>query len=131
MKFKIIFTTFIVLLSFAFARVTFEQSSFDTNTFNDHDKMVESCAAPASASFWCELLDSTLAFIPTKGVDYFFNDAGEMVALYSKQQKGKDFARPNAGARSPLKAGQNLIPTDETNHEVASGRIESPKHLMS
>lgn len=114
MKYKaILFTLLIFLLSLAQARVTFELLPFEASSFRDYDKIVESCAAPAASSFWCEHLDESLSFISTKSVDYFFNSSGEVVGLYSKQQKGQDFSTKE-GYRHGIDSGQNLISATAT-----------------
>lgn len=95
--------------STALARVEFEQNSFDVASFRDYARITEQCAAPDASSFWCSQLDATLTFIPTKGVDFFFNQEGELLALFSKQQKGQDFSN-NGAYRQGLDSGQNLIP---------------------
>lgn len=52
--------------------------------------------------------------IPTKGIDYVFDEAGELVALFPKQQKGQNFVTKEGTYRSSLTGGRNgnLIPAD-------------------
>ena len=99
----------LLLGSLGFARVTFELVPFDAGNFRDINKLVETCDAPAASSFWCESLTGELTLIPTKSVDYFFNDAGEMVAVFGKQQKGQNFVT-NDGYKQGVDNGQNLVP---------------------
>lgn len=110
---RIAFVCLLVLSSLGFAKVTFEVVPFDTGNFRDINKLAELCAAPAASSFWCQDLTSELTLIPTKSVDYFFNDAGEIVAVFSKQQKGQNFVT-NDGYKQGVDNGQNLIPISST-----------------
>jgi YidC/Oxa1 family membrane protein insertase len=95
-----------LLLPQAWARVEFAVNDFPVSEFRDYGDIERACASPAASSFWCGELDETLTRIPTKGADFFFNDAGELVAVYAKQQKGQ-----NLGNYS-IDSGQNLIPDD-------------------
>jgi len=95
----------LLLAGLASARVEFGLNDFTAGEFKGLDKVNEACAAPAASSFWCGRTDAELVRIPTKGVDWFFNEAGEAVAVFAKQQKGQElrnYALDNA---------QNLIPT--------------------
>jgi YidC/Oxa1 family membrane protein insertase len=94
-----------LLLPQAWARVEFAVGDFPVSEFRDFDEIQRTCAAPAASSFWCRSLDQTLTRIPTKGADYFFNEAGELMAVFAKQQKGQDLRSYS------LKSGQNLIPS--------------------
>jgi len=85
------------------ARVVFGSNDFQVSDFKNLDKVTATCQS-AQPSFLCRLQDSTLTRIPTKGVDFFFDDAGELVAAFTKAQKGqtyKDYA---------IDRRQNLIP---------------------
>jgi YidC/Oxa1 family membrane protein insertase len=93
-----------MLLPHAWARVEFALSEFPVSEFRDFNKIEEACAAPAASSFWCGQVDRSLTRIPTKGADYFFNDAGELVAVFAKQQKGQTLGNYS------VDSGQNLIP---------------------
>ena len=93
------------LLSFASARVEFELTPFSATTFRDAADLTATCAVAGAESFWCPQQDAELSLITTKGADYFFNPAGELVALFSKPQTGRDL-----GGNYSLDAGQNLIP---------------------
>ena len=120
--------------SLAWARVDFEAVGFDASTFRDAERLSETCAAPASASFWCENLDAELTLITTKGADYFFNNAGELVALYAKQQKGQNFTSRDGGYRNALDNGQNLIPVGTSvpgGAVLLGGEYEAPEVLSS
>ncbi|HEX7003970.1 MAG TPA: YidC/Oxa1 family membrane protein insertase [Trueperaceae bacterium] len=94
----------LLLIQFGWARVEFGLGDFPASQFRNAAEIEEACGAPASSSFWCGDLDQTLTRIPTKGADYFFNDAGELVAVFAKQQKGQEL-----GSYS-LDNGQNLVP---------------------
>jgi YidC/Oxa1 family membrane protein insertase len=94
----------LLLVSTALADNGFTAVEFPVTEFRGLDKVVETCALPAAASFWCGMQDETLTLIPTKGADFFFDDAGELVAVYAKQQKGQ---RLNTYA---IDNAQNLIP---------------------
>ncbi len=98
------FLAVLLLLPTAFAQVEFGLHEFPVHEFRDADDLQETCAAPAASSFWCANLDETLTRIPTKGADFFFNDAGELLAVFGKQQKGQNLGSYN------LSNGQNLIP---------------------
>ena len=88
----------------AMAQVQFQQTDFAVGDFRDADKIQETCAAPASASFFCNRFETVLTRIPTKGVDFFFDRAGHLVAAFAKQQKGQRLRNYSVDAR------QNLIP---------------------
>ncbi|MDE0527275.1 MAG: membrane protein insertase YidC [Truepera sp.] len=88
----------------AMARVQFQPTDFAVGDFRDADKIQETCAAPASASFFCNRFETPLTRIPTKGVDFFFDRAGHLVAAFAKQQKGQRLRNYSVDAR------QNLIP---------------------
>lgn len=98
----------LVLLLFgsaAFARVEFELAEVTSADFNNAEKLTELCSVAEASAFWCDQLDEPLTLITTKGTDYFFNSAGEIVALFAKQQKGQDF-----GDNYNIDNRQNLIP---------------------
>ena len=94
-----------VVVGTAQAAVEFGAHPFAVAEYRDADGVRESCAVQA-ASFWCALLDDEVTRIPTKGVDVFVDDAGEIVAAYAKPQKGQNL---NSYA---LDNRQNLIPED-------------------
>ena len=93
------------LLSFSSARVEFDLTPFSATTFRDASDLTATCAAAGAESFWCSQQDAELSLITTKGADYFFDSAGELVALFSKPQTGRDL-----GGNYSLGAGQNLVP---------------------
>ncbi len=104
----------LLFISVAFARVNFEQQSFDVASFKDYDKLTEICNAPAASSFWCDYLDSQLNFISTKSVDYFYSESGELLAVFIKQQKGQNLETKDGGYKPALDSKQNLIPINAT-----------------
>ncbi|MDR9392409.1 MAG: YidC/Oxa1 family membrane protein insertase [Trueperaceae bacterium] len=85
--------------------VEFGVHDFTFAEFRDAETVAESCDG-ASPSFWCGLQDAALTRVPTKGVDLFFTEAGEIVAAYAKPQKGQTFSNYDLDQR------QNLIPDD-------------------
>lgn len=87
------------------ARVDFAAQPFEVSAIRNFSALQDMCAAPAANSFWCPQLDATLTLIPTKGNDYLFNSAGELVAVFTKQQKGQ-----NLGGNYNVSNAQNLIP---------------------
>ena len=94
------------MLSFgasALAVVDFGEHPFPFSEFRNSSAATSSCSAPVP-SFWCGLQDATLTRVPTKGVDLFFSDGGEVVAAYAKPQKGQVLGSYNLDNR------QNLIP---------------------
>ncbi len=95
----------LTLLSTAFARVEFSLVDFNAADFRNMDKVDELCSLPASTSFWCELRDADLQLITTKSNDFLFDAAGQLVAVYAKQQKGQDL-----NGNYNIDANQNLIP---------------------
>ena len=95
----------LIALATATAQSRFEPSDWAVSEFRDAGTLEETCAAPDSSSFWCALLEDELTRIPTKGVDYFFDQSGHLVAIFSKQQKGQRLRSYSVGA------GQNLIPS--------------------
>lgn len=102
-----------LLGSLAWARVDFEQHTFNVSEFRDFNKLETLCNAPAAASFWCSRLDHDLTLITTKASDYFFDETGELVAFYIKQQKGQNFFK-NGEYTQALDNNQNLIPVSAT-----------------
>jgi hypothetical protein len=92
------------LVSAGFARVSFGIRDFSAADFRNPQILEELCA-PDATSFWCGVRDAELKLITSKGLDYIFSETGEVVALYSKQQRGQDF-----GGSYNLDGAQNLIP---------------------
>ncbi len=97
------------MCSIAFGRVEFSVSDFSITNFQNTERINEVCAGPAASSFWCNNLKANLKLITTKGKDVFLNEAGEVVALYAKTQRGQDFR-----GRYKIDSGQNLIPVEAT-----------------
>ncbi len=91
-----------LLGSLANARIVFEATEFPTSSFRGIDKLT--ACGDSNAPFLCDLLDATLTRIPTKGVDYFFDDAGQLVAAFAKVQKGQNLKDYTIDGRT------NLIP---------------------
>lgn len=89
------------------ARIVFGNNDFKVSDFKNFDKVTATCTT-ADPSFLCRLQDATLTRIPTKGVDLFFDDAGELVAAYAKAQKGQTYND------YPVDRRQNLIPYEST-----------------
>ena len=114
MRLKYFSTAVLLLLSVAWARVDFETVPFSADKFAGFDSLQTSCDAPAAASFWCQRLDEPLTLITNKGLDYVFDEAGEIVALFPKQQKGQNFVTKEGTYRSSLTGGRNgnLVPAD-------------------
>ena len=97
------FLAALVLVSFAFARVTFGIQDFNASQFSNAEELDALCA-PSPSSFWCDLRGQDLKLITTKSVDYIFDESGEVVALFAKQQRGQDF-----NGNYNLNNNQNLI----------------------
>ncbi len=95
----------VLLLSMAQARVAFLVEPFEASEFRNAQRLEEACAAPAASSFWCRHLGEELTLITTKGADLIFNQAGEVMAVFAKEQNGLDFRRNYA-----IDQNQNLIP---------------------
>ncbi len=96
-----------LLAGVAQARVVFGTNDFKVSDFKNFDKVTATCASP-QPSFLCRLKDATVTRIPTKGVDLFFDQAGELVAAYAKAQKGQTYND------YPIDRRQNLIPYEST-----------------
>lgn len=94
----------LLLGSSAHARIVFEATDFPTTSFNGLDKL--SGCGGQDPGFVCGLRDATLTRIPTKGVDFFFDDAGQLVAVFAKNQKGQNLKNYAIDGRT------NLIPMD-------------------
>lgn len=105
----LLLTVLMAALSAAFARVEFELQTIHASELRELERVAVACDTPAAASFWCFNQGATLQLVTTKGIDVLFNDAGEIVALYSKPQKGTDLNR-----NYNLNDGQNLIPASST-----------------
>ena len=73
-----------------FGRLEFAASPFAVRDFGDAEKIEEHCTTGSRSSFLCltGALEVPLTRIPTKGVDFFFDHAGHLVAAFAKQQKG-------------------------------------------
>ena len=97
------------LCPIAFGRIEFSTTNFSTSNFQNSENLNNICNAPAASSFWCGNLSANLVLITTKGKDIFFNEAGEVVALYAKNQQGQDL-----NGRYNISGGQNLIPPEAT-----------------
>ncbi len=95
-----------VLLGSAAAQNAFGPHPFTASEFRDADELVSACAAPAAASFWCDDLEATFTRVPTKGVDFVFSPAGEIVAAFAKVQKGRTLGSYSVENRD------NLIPSE-------------------
>src|SRR5690606_12136409 len=72
----------------AFARIELEATAFSVSSFGGGDKIDATCGT-ASPSFFCNTGETELTRITSKGVDYFFDEAGQLVAAYGKQQRGQ------------------------------------------
>lgn len=118
----------LLLASTAAARVEFALNEFPVSEFRSLDRVSEACAAPAASSFWCGQLTGTLMNIPTKGADFFFNDAGELMAVFAKQQKGQVIGNYN------LENAQNLIPAGASipgNAVMVDGEYVAPENATA
>ncbi len=134
MKFKYLLTLILLLSSLALARVEFQLSEFQVANFRDFNRLQETCSAPAASSFWCERLTDTLTFIPTKGVDFFFNDAGELVAVVAKEQKGMNFMGRTGSYNQNLNSRDNLVPISAAipgSAVLLDGNYEKPENVSS
>jgi len=97
----------LVVGSLAQARVVFGTNDFQVADFKNIATALATCDT-STPSFFCRLKDATVTRIPTKGVDLFFDDAGELVAAYAKAQKGQTYND------YPIDRRQNLIPYEST-----------------
>lgn len=97
----------VLALGAAQANVEFGLNDATFDTFRDASDVASTCEADASG-FWCSRQDAPLTLIPTKGLDVFVTQAGEIVAAFAKPQKGQDISNYNLGNR------QNLIPSAAT-----------------
>ena len=93
----------------AFARVSFGVRDFSAADFRNPDVLTELCSAAEATSFWCDYQDATLSLITAKGMDYIFSPSGELLAAYTKQQRGQDLR-----GSYQVNGGQNLIPDTAT-----------------
>ncbi len=87
-------------------REPFGPTPFTASEFRDFTQLQEHCAGPAPTSFWCADLEQRVDRVPTKGVDVFFSEAGEVVAAFAKFQKGQNL--PNYASNN----ADNLIPRE-------------------
>ena len=94
-------------LGLAHANVEFGLNDATFSTFRDAGDVASACEAEPSG-FWCERQDEPLTLIPTKGLDVFVDEVGEIVAAFAKPQKGQNISNYNLGNR------QNLIPPAAT-----------------
>jgi YidC/Oxa1 family membrane protein insertase len=104
----------LAIVGVASARDAFGLYPFSPTAFRDAEKLVTTCAAPAAVSFFCADLEQDLTRVPTKGVDLFFSEAGEVVAAFAKVQKGQSLTNYQVENRD------NLVPFDA---EIPAGAI--------
>lgn len=95
-----------VVSSASLAQIEFRRQSFSPQNFQNPELLQEACNG-AAESFWCERLDEELTLISGKSIDVMLSEAGEVMALFARQQQGSDF-----GGNYRLDDGQNLIPYD-------------------
>jgi YidC/Oxa1 family membrane protein insertase len=117
MKVTRLFVALVALLlaTLVFARFVFEQKAFDASAFTDIEKLQQTCATSASASFWCSELEAPLTLTTAKGDDFLINERGEFVAIFAKVNKGQDLK-----GRYNVDQNQNLIPV---NSPIPGGAI--------
>ncbi len=87
-------------------REPFGPRPFVPSDFRDFAQLQTHCTEPGATSFWCADLGQSVDRVPTKGVDVFFSEAGEVVAAFAKFQKGQNL--PNYAANN----ADNLIPRE-------------------
>ncbi len=87
-------------------REPFGPTPFVASEFRDFNQLQEHCAGASPTSFWCSDLAQPVHRVPTKGVDVFFSEAGEVVAAFAKFQKGQNL--PNYATNN----ADNLIPRE-------------------
>ena len=87
-------------------REPFGPTPFAVSEFRDANQLQELCAAPIADSFWCPYIGGSVDRVPTKGVDVFFSESGEVLAAFAKFQKGQNL--PNYASNN----ADNLIPRD-------------------
>jgi YidC/Oxa1 family membrane protein insertase len=87
-------------------REPFGPRPFVPSDFRDFAQLQALCAEPGADSFWCADLGQSVDRVPTKGVDVFFSEAGEVVAAFAKFQKGQNL--PNYSVNN----ADNLIPRE-------------------
>lgn len=112
------------LFGLAFARVSFGIRDFSAADFRNPGVLDELCT-PDATSFWCGYQDATLSLITAKGMDYIFSPSGELLAAYTKQQRGQDFR-----GSYQVNGGQNLIPHTATipgGAVLLNGAFERPQ----
>jgi YidC/Oxa1 family membrane protein insertase len=93
-------------LAFAQNQNGFATYPFAVSEFRDYERLRTACAEPVARGFLCAELDGVLTRIPTKGVDLFFTQAGEVAAAFAKFQKGQRLSNYSADN------ADNLIPRD-------------------
>lgn len=97
-------------LPFSISSEPFDLQPFTVVEFRDVDRLRNACVAPAAASFWCASLEEGFTRIPTKGIDYIFNDAGEVVAAFAKFQRGQGLGSYQVENRDNLIPSTNPYP---------------------
>ena len=91
------------LVSVGLARVTFGIGDFSAADSNA--ELLDTLCTDGATSFWCDARNAKLKLVTSKGLDYIFSETGEVVALYTKQQRGQDL-----NGNYALDRAQNLIP---------------------
>ena len=94
----------------ASARVPFGLYPFRAAEFRDAEKLQAACAVPSPTSFWCHDLERPIQRVPSKGIDYFFSEAGEVVAAFAKFQRGQQLSNYQVENRDNLVPSDALIP---------------------
>jgi len=117
----------LALSAFGQARVEFNPVPFQVSDFKASEKIDATCAG-ATPSFFCDPSEQNLTLIKSKGVDYFFDEAGQLVAAFGKQQRGQKLGDYSLDGRT------NLIPFDAAIPGLAllvDGNYEAPKVISS
>lgn len=100
----LLFLALLLLSASALARVDFGIHEFKPQDFKNSAALKENCSVQ-QASFWCNAADDDLKLITSKGIDVFFSPSGEVVAAFSRRQRGTNF-----NGNYNIKDGLNLIP---------------------
>lgn len=117
----------LVLTAPAAAGLSLTAAPFAVSDFKGADKITATCST-ATPSFFCAEGDGRLTRITSKGVDYFFDEAGQLVAAFGKQQRGQKLGDYTIDTRT------NLIPFDSTVPGLAlliDGQYEAPRIVSS
>jgi YidC/Oxa1 family membrane protein insertase len=121
----------LALPSAALARVEFAMMPVSASAFRGYDQLSRGCDGEAP-SFWCRYLTDELTLITGKSNDYIFDEAGQLLAVFTKPQKGQDYVGRDGTYRLGFDHNDNLIPVRSSvpgGAVMVDGEYEPPENV--